>query len=155
MNNAPVTLPDPESLAQPLPRMTDADVAAAREKIRAYLAESETSGITLRPITGQILRLASQIGLDLEALGRADDDDQSDEDYFEKVMMAVWILSADIETVVYVCGSKDPLTPRDEAAGHALKHLPTLAQERAALRAFIARWLEYRIELQILQQPAE
>jgi hypothetical protein len=155
MNNAPVTLPDPESLAQPLPRMTDADVAAAREKIRAYLAESEASGINLRPITGQILRLSSMVGLDLEALGRADDDDQSDEDYFEEVMLAVWILSAGIETVVYVCGSGDRSNARDEASGYALKHLPTLAQERAALRAFIARWLEYRIELQILQQPAE
>lgn len=143
--------PDP----QPLPRMTEADIAAAREKIARYLAESTHLGLslTVRPITGQVMRLAGQIGLDLDALGRADDESQSDEAYFDHFTLAFWLLAAPIDRVSHVIlGSLGHQTPQEEAAEFALRHLTSLPLERAALRAFIARWLEYRIEMAILQQ---
>lgn len=131
--------------------MSEADIAAARAKIESYLKESLEHGIALRPINGQAMRLASRVGLDLDALGRADDEAQSDEDYFDQCTVAFWLLGAPLDEVLASI-DVEPEGVRLAACGWSMRHLPSLAHERAALRAFVARWLEYRVEMQILQQ---
>lgn len=139
----------------PLPRMSEAEIAAAREKIAGYLEEAAANGIRLRAITGQVMRLAGQAGIDLEALG-GDIDGIDDEAYYEQVVRAAWLLMADESRVVEEClkGAEDNEIAH-EASLWALRELDSIEKEGAVLRAFIARWLEYRIEMQILRQRSE
>lgn len=151
MNETPTANPT----AAPLPRMTDAEITAAREKIAAHLQQCQTAGVSLRPITGQVIRLASRIGLDLEALGR-DIDAIEDQAYFDQVILAAWLLTEDLACVVETChDAKAADLARQEADLWALGNLDSIEREGAVLRAFVARWLEYRVEMQILKQRTD
>jgi len=141
----------PQPAAAPMPRMTPEQIEAARAKIEGYLKKSVESGINLRPITGQTIRLARQVGIDLERLGQ-DIDEIDDDVYFDQVMQAGWLLSAPTQEVAETCMSGAVGSVPRIVATWSLKNLPTVAQENALMRAFIARWLEYRVEMQILRQ---
>lgn len=136
-----------------MPRLSESDIASAREKIAAYLADAQSHGIALRPITGQIIRLAARAELDLEQLG-ADIDEIDDEVYFESVTLAAWMLCEDPAAVIAAV-AEGPDVARNEAQLWAMGHLDTIEREGAAMRCFIARWLEYRVEMQILKQRSE
>jgi hypothetical protein len=139
--------------AAPMPRMTPEQIEAAREKIAGYLAEAEAQGIALRPITGQVMRLAKKIDLDLERLG-ADIDAIPDDDYFDQVIQAAWLLTEDPAAVVAACHEGEEIACL-EAELWAMGNLATIEREGAVLRCFVARWLEYRVEMQILKQRSE
>lgn len=129
-------------------RMTESEIAEAREKIRGYLDAAKSEGIDLRPITGQTLRLASQAKLDLERLG-SDIDEIDDDAYFDQIVQAGCLLAAPVEDVVPICMAGDLVTA---SVIWSLENLSSIAKEQALVRAFIARWLEYRVEMQILKQ---
>ena len=151
MDTDPTT---PLAAEAPLPRMTDADIAAARDRIAAYVADSAAAGITLRPITGQVIRLAAGAGIDLERLG-GDIDEIPDEEYYDQIVRVGWLLSAPLPDVVAVCQAGSATALAREASLWALETAGTVEQEGALMRAFIARWLEYRVEMQILRQHAD
>lgn len=138
----------------PIPRMTEEQLSEARARIASYLEDAGTQGINLRPITGQTLRLASQAGLDIERLG-SDIDEMDDGDYYDQVVQAAWMLSAEPKQVVSICQAcsyhADLEALASEAAEWALTALGTIEREHALVRAFIARWLEYRIEMHALR----
>lgn len=125
-------------------------------ELQQYLASAEAHGIVLRPITGLMLRLGDQFGIDIDAVGsvRSDDDGAPADEYYDQLSRAVWLLAEDAETLVRVAAE-------GRAAADAaflrwrLQHFTSLEAEAAAMRAFVARWFEHRLEMARLYEVGE
>ena len=134
------------------PTITDADIAAASVKILPYLTEAAEHGIALRPITGLMLRLGDQFGVDINAVGEvtyqtADKaEDEELEIYYDQLMLAVWVL-AEKDAILTDCAAEGGKSPERAYMRWKLSHLNSLAAEAAAMRAFIGRWIEHRLEM--------
>lgn len=126
---------------------TDEGLADALAKLEPYLERAREFGIDLRPITGLMLRLGDQFGIDLDAVGavRQEGADQVPESYYDEMTRAIWLLAEREEVLAEVAG--------DEKAFAAallrwkLKFFKTMEAEAAAMKGFIARWYEHRLEM--------
>lgn len=108
------------------------------------LVEAEGLGLCLRPITGLVDRRARKLGVDLDALGNAEENGMDDLVYYDQMMVAIWLIGAEEEEIA---AALEAGTGAKAAEAWYAKRLTSLAHERAAMRAFMARWLEYRVEL--------
>ena len=129
---------------------TAAPADAFAEKFEVYLAAARELGLDLRPITGYMLRCGDQFGIDLNAVGEVADEKeeerQSVEDYYDELMRAVWLLCEDQQTLIDLTGAESAAIDR-AFARWAMAHLTTLPIEAAAMKAFVARWYEHRLEM--------
>lgn len=122
------------------------------EKIDPLVKAAAELGICLRPITGLMLRLGDQFGVDINAVGEvkaeADGDpaEPSDE-YYDQLMLAVWILSEDEDVLADLVADGGPKATARAHARWKMKYLTSVATEAVVMKAFIARWYEMRIEM--------
>lgn len=123
-------------------------VADAVENILspAILAAAE-KGISLRPITGKDIRRAEKLGIDLDELGTdpGEADTIPEGDYYDQVMTACWLLAADVAEIRVSLANG---THEAEIEAWKDENLLSIHHEKASIEAFMARWLEYRVEME-------
>lgn len=126
-------------------KISDEALAACAEKIKPYLEAAAAFGIAPRPITGLALRIGHDLGLDIGAVGGVTEAEGNPDGYYEDVMKAVWILSDDEETIAN-CVLGEISTARTLLRWKQ-KHLTCQKAESAAMKAFVGRWIEHRLEM--------
>lgn len=128
----------------------DEGLTAALDKLTPYLDAAKAHGIELRPITGLMLRLGDQFGIDLDAVGAVRQEDAESYavplEYYDELSKAVWLLAEDESVLADVAGG-DREDVDSAARVWQLQHFKTMDAEAAAMRAFIARWYEHRLEM--------
>jgi len=121
--------------------------SAVETILSPVLAAAEDMGLALRPITGNDIRRAEKLGIDLDELGvdPGEGDAIPDGLYYDQVTTACWLLAADPSEirVALANGTADVEVDawRDEC-------LSSIQKEKTAIEAFMARWLEYRVEME-------
>lgn len=112
--------------------------------ISPYLDEAITLGLNFRPITGLTVKRATRLGIDLDELGKAADSSLPDDVYHDHVMLVSWLLCAPEDEIAAATYNENEQTV---AEAWQAAHVTTISREAAAMRAFMCRWLEYRVEL--------
>lgn len=126
-------------------KISDEALAACAEKIKPYLDAALAYDIAPRPITGLMLRLGEQLGVDIGAVGGVTEADGDADAYYDDVMKAVWVLSEKDETITAcVLGE---LSTESVLLKWKLQYLTSQKAEKAAMRAFVGRWIEHRLEM--------
>ena len=142
------------------PTDIDPEAALMAEKIAPYLEAAEKHGLHLRPITGLMLRLGDQFGIDLIAVGELQDGAGEDADaeriqtYYDELMDAVWLLCETEDTLVAIA-AEGGSAAKSACLRWKLSHLTSQAAEAAAMRAFIGRWWQHRYEMARLYGAGE
>lgn len=116
----------------------------AAEAIAPVLEEAVALGLSFRTITGLTVKRAKRLGVDMDEIGLASESTLSDEIYQEHVMLASWLLCAEEAEI------SDAIERADAPAvceRWQAENVTTLAHEKVIYRAFMARWLEYRVEM--------
>jgi hypothetical protein len=120
------------------------------EKLSPYLEAAEAHGMRLRPITGLMLRLGDQFGVDIDAVGEVGQDAATEGDppdeYYDQLAMAVWVLAENEETLVDAAAGGHTVAER-AFLRWKLAHFTSHEAEASAMRAFVARWFEHRLEM--------
>lgn len=131
--------------ATPDPKISDEALAACAEKIKPYLEAAAAFGIAPRPITGLMLRLGESLGVDIGAVGQVSDAEGDPNAYYDDIMKAVWVLSEN-DDVLSACALGEK-SVESALLAWKLKHLVSQKAETAAMRAFVGRWIEHRLEM--------
>jgi len=125
------------------------DLTEALEKLHPYYEQALKHGIVLRPITGLMLRLGDMFGVDIDAVGEEtteNPESKGDNEFYDALTRAVWVLAEKEEILVEVAAAG--LLPANAALLRwKLKHFTCLEAEAGAMRAFVARWFEHRVEM--------
>lgn len=125
-------------------------IEATRERVTPYITAAAEAGMHFRTITGLMVRLGESLGIDIDAIGSQtfgakDDDGIPDDKFYDEMMKACWLL----------CADESALIDAEEEGGKAvqrafrawqLKTFTTTEVEFLAMKAFLARWFEWRLE---------
>jgi|GEM_PF-2883791 len=115
-----------------------------------HLEKALEYGINPRAITGSMLQLAAKLEIDIEAVGMVTEEltDQPADEFCDDLFEVVWFLCENPETLVSLKGDAKAINDASEI--WRLKHLTSIAAEAAAMRAFVARWTEHRLQMAIV-----
>lgn len=113
------------------------------DKLMEASAKAVELGIGSKPITGLLVRRAKAMGVDLERLG-AEPEEFSDEEFYLDLVRVCWLMNARPSEVSEALNDG---TAAKRAEEWAETRLVSIAHEAAALRMFVARWMEYRVAL--------
>lgn len=112
--------------------------------ISPYLDQAREHGLEFREMVGLTVKRATRLGIDVDALGQVEDGSLDDEIYYEQTMTVAWLLAAPEEAIASAIRAGN--VP-GEVEKWQSESLPSLALEAIAMRCFMARWLEYRVEM--------
>lgn len=123
------------------------ETSAMETVLSPVLAAAANVGISLRPITGNDIRRAATLGIDLDELGTdpGEGDDIPDDAYYDQVTTACWLLAADPAEIRVAMANA---TTEIEVEAWRDECLVSIEKEKTAIEAFMARWLEYRVEME-------
>lgn len=124
-------------------------IAATRERVAPYIHAAKKLGMDFRSINGLMIRTGERLGIDLDAIGgqtfdAKDNDDLPDDEFYDDVMRACWLLCEDAEVLIDLEGDQSAVTKAFRRWQFA--HLKGQAADFAAMQAFLARWFEWRLE---------
>lgn len=120
------------------------DKTAVTAAISPYLDQARGHGLEFREIVGLTVKRATRLGIDVDAIGQVTEETFEDEIYYEQAMTVAWLLAAPEAAISAAIRAGEVSGAVEEWQS---KSLTTLALEVIALRCVIARWLEYRVEL--------
>lgn len=125
-------------------------IEATRARVEPYVAAAAEAGMNFRVINGLMVRIGENLDIDIDAIGsqtyRAKDDDGvSDDAFYDDFMRACWLLCEDEEALLDA-EEGGPKSVKRAFRRWQLKTLKTPAIEHLAMKAFIARWFEWRLE---------
>lgn len=118
--------------------------------LKPYIDDAAGLGLVFRELNGVAVRLGEDAGVDLNAVGEIgfdDPDSMPDEEFYDNTMMACWVL-CEVPEVIIEALAEGGKAPEMAFRSWMMNHLTSVKAECVAMKAFLARWVEYRIELE-------
>jgi hypothetical protein len=129
----------------------EAAITEAAEKWIPHLEEAQKMGLNFRQITGGVLRDGDRIGVDIDFVGEQgfDGGGLEDDKFFDQLMLACWLLCEEPDQI------SQAIAGGEKATSLALRrwqteHMFSIRAEVTAMKAFLARWIEHRLEMAVV-----
>ena len=129
----------------------EAAITAAAERWLPHLEEAQKMGLNFRQITGGVLRDGDRIGVDIDFVGEQgfDGGGMDDDKFFDQLMLACWLLCDDPDHISHAIVNGEEATEKALRRWQA-EHVISIRAEVVAMKAFLARWIEHRLEMAVV-----